>query len=105
MPIKSFTLERYVEAMESSEGLCVSCGEVAGYDFVELARDRKHFSLYRRLWPWDHAAGTLIYQEAGGHVARIDGRPYNSLSRVWRLLCAPDQRSWQQIHDHLSNAD
>tara|TARA_Y100000593_G_scaffold4213_4_gene8356 strand:- start:12895 stop:13104 length:210 start_codon:yes stop_codon:yes gene_type:complete len=35
MPIKSFTLERYVEAMESSEGLCVSCGEVAGYDFVE----------------------------------------------------------------------
>ena len=77
----------------------------AGYDFVELARDRKHFSLYRRLWPWDHAAGTLIYEEAGGHTARIDAQPYNSLSRVWGLLSTPNQRSWQEIHEHLSSKD
>ena len=74
----------------------------AGYDFVELARDRKHFSLYRRLWPWDHAAGTLIFQEAGGYAARVDGQPYNPLSRIWGLLCAPDRQSWQNIHDHLA---
>ena len=77
----------------------------AGYDFVELARDRKHFSLYRRLWPWDHAAGTLIYQEAGGYVKRLDGLSYNPLSRVWGLLCAPDKRSWQNIYDHLATPD
>ncbi len=74
----------------------------AGYDFVELARDRKHFSLYRRLWPWDHAAGTLIFKEAGGYAARVDGQPYNPLSRIWGLLCAPNKQSWQNIHDHLT---
>ena len=35
MPMKSFTLELIEEAMENNEGLCVSCGEVAEYDFVE----------------------------------------------------------------------
>tara|TARA_Y100001934_G_scaffold123344_1_gene150478 strand:+ start:2088 stop:2897 length:810 start_codon:yes stop_codon:yes gene_type:complete len=74
----------------------------AGYDFVELARDRKHFSLYRRLWPWDHAAGTLIFREAGGYAARVDGQPYNPLSRILGLLCAPDKQSWQSIYDHLA---
>ncbi len=74
----------------------------AGYDFAELARDRKHFSLYRRLWPWDHAAGTLIFREAGGYAARVDGQPYNPLSRILGLLCAPDKQSWQNIHDHLA---
>ncbi|MHA1813852.1 MAG: hypothetical protein ACTSYX_10525 [Candidatus Thorarchaeota archaeon] len=35
MPMKSFTLELIEEAMENNEGLCVSCGEVAEYCFVE----------------------------------------------------------------------
>ena len=74
----------------------------AGFDFVQLAKGNKHFSLYRRLWPWDHAAGALIFSEAGGHVARVDGRAYHPLSRVWGLLCAPTEQSWQDIHDHLA---
>ena len=28
------------------------------------------------LSPWDHAAGALLIQEAGGVVTRIDGKPY-----------------------------
>ena len=26
--------------------------------------------------PWDHLAGVLISQEAGGYAARLDGSPY-----------------------------
>ena len=74
----------------------------AAYDFGQLASGKKHFSLYRRLWPWDHAAGTLVFREAGGYVARIDGQPYRPLQRVRGLLCAPDRTIWQSIHDHLS---
>lgn len=74
----------------------------AGFDFVQLAKGNKHFSLYRRLWPWDHGAGTLIFSEAGGHVARVDGRKYRPLERAWGLLCAPSQDSWHEIHDHLA---
>jgi fructose-1,6-bisphosphatase/inositol monophosphatase family enzyme len=44
----------------------------------------------------------LIFSEAGGHVARVDGRAYHPLSRVWGLLCAPTEQSWQDIHDHLA---
>ena len=74
----------------------------AAFDFVQLSRGNKHFSLYRRLWPWDHAAGSLIFQEAGGYIARIDGAVYSPLQRVRGLLCAPSETSWQAIHDHLS---
>ena len=74
----------------------------AGFDFVQLAKGNKHFSLYRRLWPWDHAAGSLIFSEAGGYVARVDGREYRPLERAWGLLCAPSEKSWQDIHEHLS---
>ena len=77
----------------------------AGFDFVELARGNKHFSLYRRLWPWDHAAGTLIFQEAGGYVARIDGSDYNPLSRIWGLLCAPNFDSWKKIYTQLTTSN
>ena len=74
----------------------------AGFDFVQLAKGNKHFSLYRRLWPWDHAAGSLIYREAGGYVARVDRQEYNPLERTWGLLCAQSQKSWNDIYDHLS---
>ena len=70
-----------------------------------MAKGKKHFSLYRRLWPWDHAAGTLIFNEAGGHVARVDGKAYRPLERVWGLLCAPSAEAWQDIHDHLATPD
>lgn len=76
----------------------------AAYDFVQLASGAKHFSLYRRLWPWDHAAGALIFREAGGYVARVDGGPYRPLQRIRGLLCAPTTGAWQEIHDLLSAA-
>ncbi len=76
----------------------------AGHDFVLLARGEKHFSLYNRLWPWDHAAGVLMYHEAGGHYGRIDATPYRPIDRVEGLLLAPDRESWHRIRDHLAGA-
>lgn len=34
------------------------------------------------LSPWDHAAGALLIQEAGGIVTQIDGAPYRTDSRA-----------------------
>lgn len=60
-----------------------------------------HFLLYYRLYPWDHAPGVLLYQEAGGHVARFDGAPYDPLE-IWSgLICAPDEASWHALRDTL----
>jgi fructose-1,6-bisphosphatase/inositol monophosphatase family enzyme len=35
-----------------------------------------HLLLYNKLMPWDHAAGWLIHQEAGGYSAHFDGSAY-----------------------------
>jgi fructose-1,6-bisphosphatase/inositol monophosphatase family enzyme len=74
----------------------------AGHDFLLLACGEKHFSLYRRLWPWDHAAGVLMHREAGGYGARIDGKRYRPTDRVEGLLLAPDAESWERIRAYLS---
>ncbi len=73
----------------------------AAHDFLALARGQKHFSLYRRLWPWDHAAGVLILAEAGGFSARLDGLPYRAYERVQGLLSASDRESWGQLKNFL----
>lgn len=73
----------------------------AAHDYLALAGGAKHFSLYRRLWPWDHAAGVLLLSEAGGHTARLDGRPYRATDRVEGILSASDRESWQRIKNFL----
>jgi fructose-1,6-bisphosphatase/inositol monophosphatase family enzyme len=51
--------------------------------------------------PWDHLAGSLIVQEAGGFVARLDGSPYCVTDREGGLLVAPDETSWHALHAAL----
>lgn len=47
----------------------------AAYDFCCIASGRTDVFVEARLSPWDYAAGSLIVSEAGGHIARLDGRP------------------------------
>jgi len=73
----------------------------AAHDYLSLARGEKHFSLYRRLWPWDHAAGVLLLREAGGHTARLDNRAYRAADRVEGILSTTDAESWKLIKNFL----
>ncbi len=73
----------------------------AGHDLLAQALGERHFSFYRRLWPWDHAPGTLLLREAGGKVERIDGTPYRAGDRVHGLLTAPDAATWQELRNFL----
>ena len=77
----------------------------AAHDYLALARGEKHFSLYRRLWPWDHAAGVLLLAEAGGYTARLDGRPYQATGREEGILSTTDQKSWETIKNYLMRAE
>ena len=73
----------------------------AAYAFRLLASGERHFSVYNRLWPWDHAAGVLLHAEAGGYSARVDRVPYRPIDRVQGLLSAPDRDTWQRIDAFL----
>ncbi len=53
----------------------------------------------RRLNSWDHAAGALICQRAGGVSRMLDGRGYDATLTDGYLLTAPDPESWERIRD------
>ncbi|MEO5374637.1 MAG: inositol monophosphatase [Alphaproteobacteria bacterium] len=66
-------------------------------DYMALLLGRSHFSFYRHLMPWDHAAGVLLHAEAGGYSAMIDGTPYRPVETDSGILLAPDRESWTQL--------
>lgn len=75
-----------------------------GREYMDLAAGKLHFAHYRRLKPWDHAAGVLIHHEAGGY-ARIaeDRTPYRPLPAIREdtLLLAPDETAWETLREVL----
>lgn len=66
-----------------------------------IASGNLHFSFSSSVMPWDHAAGWLIYREAGGYTAHFDGSPYRPVNRGGGLISAPDKDSWQAVRDGL----
>lgn len=67
---------------------------VAGHDYRLFSSGHTHFVMFNKLMPWDHLAGTLISQEAGGFAARFDGSPYLPSHRAGGLILAPDKETW-----------
>ena len=66
----------------------------AGEQYPRLVLGENDVALFKRTLPWDHAAGALFVEEAGGKVARLDGSPY----RIWDgrtgLLGAGSAEAW-----------
>lgn len=69
----------------------------AAHDYLALLDNTLHFAYFRRLHPWDHAAGVLLHSEAGGYNALLDGHPYEPLPSDSGLLLAPDRASWEEL--------
>jgi fructose-1,6-bisphosphatase/inositol monophosphatase family enzyme len=73
----------------------------AGHEYWAMATGHLHFCFYKRLMPWDHLAGCLVVDEAGGYICRLDGSPYRVTDFEGGLLVATDERSWRALHDTL----
>jgi len=48
----------------------------AAEQYPRIALGQNDVSLFERTYAWDHAAGVLFLNEAGGKAARPDGAPY-----------------------------
>ncbi|WP_042365623.1 inositol monophosphatase family protein [Streptacidiphilus neutrinimicus] len=83
----------------ASLGRGASC---AGVDYPRLAEGERDFVLYRRILPWDHAPGTLLLDEAGGHARRLDGSRYRPGEDRSGLLAAADPDSWERARALLA---
>jgi fructose-1,6-bisphosphatase/inositol monophosphatase family enzyme len=98
-------MARQIQARRARVGAVKSL-RCAGWEYLRLAGGETQFSLFTKLMPWDHVPGTLIFREAGGLAQTLDGAPYGARDhRAPGLLMAPDQASWDWLHDRLFGAD
>lgn len=77
----------------------------AAEQYPRLVLGQNDVAIFERTLPWDHAAGALFVNEAGGMVARPDGSAY----RVdeWDrpgLIGAASERLWQDLAARLPSA-
>lgn len=66
----------------------------AAEQYPRLVLGQNDVSVFVRTLPWDHAAGTLFLNEAGGQCARMDGSPYIVGDDRRGLLGASSPRLW-----------
>ncbi len=98
-------MARQIQARRARVGAVKSL-RCAGWEYLRLASGEIQFSLFTKLMPWDHVPGTLIFREAGGLARTLDGVLYGARHhREPGLLIAPDQASWDWLHDALFGED
>ncbi|MBY2920435.1 inositol monophosphatase family protein [Rhizobium leguminosarum] len=73
----------------------------SAYEYWMVASGKLHFIGHTKLMPWDHLAGVLAHQEAGGHTAKFDGTPYRPGETTGGIISAPDKESWQLIRREI----
>lgn len=75
-----------------------------GMEYMDLARGSLQFARYAgRIKPWDHAAGILIHNEAGGHnllTGEVAGSYHATAGIIENssLLLAPNLQTWHKLH-------
>ena len=80
----------------------LSNASCCGMEYLDIVTGKLDFAHFRRLKPWDHAAGNLIVREAGGISKCLDGTAYQPGDLPNRgLLSARNQDCWDIVVDVL----
>lgn len=74
---------------------------VAGHEYRLLASGNTQFAAFNKLMPWDHLAGSLIVEEAGGYVARLDGSAYKPEHTGGGLIAAVSKDVWSALRAEI----
>lgn len=78
---------------------CSSLG-CAAHEYLRVARGDAQFSVYSRLKPWDHIAGSLMVREAGGSVTAWDGKTYTPQDLDKGIVVSADSDDgWKDVLD------
>ena len=94
-PLRTHVLHRLDRLAAVTDYRC------AAHQYRMVAGGHCHVQLFRKLLPWDHAAGVLLHREAGGYARRFDGSEYRPSNTGGGLLLAPDAASWEALADAL----
>ncbi|MFA6220196.1 MAG: inositol monophosphatase family protein [Erythrobacter sp.] len=84
----------------------VEAPRCAAEQYPRLALGENDVSFFERTLAWDHAAGALWLEEAGGRIARPDGSPYRVDERDRRgLIGAASPALWDGLATLYSKLD
>ncbi|PLK27804.1 inositol monophosphatase family protein [Novosphingobium sp. TH158] len=82
---------------------CVDIPRCAAEQWPRLALGINDVSIFERTLAWDHAAGVLLLNEAGGKAARPDGRPYRVDEHLLPgLLGASSEALWDELAGRMA---
>ena len=96
--------ERLAAQMAAQFGR-LDCLKCSCHEYRMLAQGRSDFILSPKKNPWDHAAGVLITQEAGGDAVCLDGRPYAPTDHQGVFLIAHNKQSLEALRKELAWLD
>ncbi len=83
-----------IERRSKDRFTLVDIPRCAAEQYPRLVLGQNDVSVFARTLPWDHAAGTLLLNEAGGKCCRIDGSPYRVGDTGRRVLGSSSERMW-----------
>lgn len=90
-----------IQRRSQSHFQLVDIPRCAAEQYPRLVLGQNDVSVFSRTLPWDHAAGTLFLNEAGGCCRRLDGSPYAVGDMRRGLLGASSPRLWDLAADRL----
>lgn len=74
----------------------------AAEQYPRLVLGENDVSIFERTLAWDHAAGVLFVNEAGGKAARPDGSPYRVDDDRKGLIGASSPRLWDELAKRMA---
>jgi len=74
----------------------------AAEQYPRLALGVNDVSIFERTLAWDHAAGVLFLNEAGGKAARPDGSPYRPDQNARGLIAAASPTLWEELATRMA---
>jgi len=77
----------------------------AAEQYPRIVLGQNDVSLFERTLAWDHAAGVLFCNEAGGKVARLDGTPYRVDDTRRGLIAAASPVLWEGLAERLARME
>ena len=71
----------------------------AAHEYLNIASGNADFAIFSHMKPWDHLAGVLMVQEAGGVVSKFDGSPYGITDVKGGILVASHPDMMEQVQE------
>jgi fructose-1,6-bisphosphatase/inositol monophosphatase family enzyme len=93
-----------VQAHITAHYRLVDIPRCAAEQYPRLVLGENDVAIFERTFPWEHAAGVLFVNEAGGKAARLDGTAYRVDDHARRgLLGASSEALWDEMAARLAS--